>query len=353
MHRRIQKVQQFLEKEGLDLFVVDHGIVIYYLAGVKLSAGRLIVDRQTATLFVDARYFELCQKKATVEVQLVEKPGQVTYPLDGKRAGFDGANTSFQNYNRLKEKVGDGLVAYDQPILHFRQIKEPKELAILRHAGHLATRGYEYLLSLLAEGISEEKLATELELFWRREGGEKLAFDAIVAFGENSSQPHYQPGTRQLKKGEVVLVDIGVVFEQYHSDMTRVVFWGEVEDPLPKIYEIVYQAQQAAMELCRPGVAIKEVDRAARQVIEKAGYGEFFPHSLGHGVGLEVHELPVLKSDPPHGEVVLEEGMVITIEPGIYLPNCGGVRLEEMIAITAEGFENLLGTPVASSPPIR
>ena len=352
MNHRIKRVQDFLKREKLDLLIVDHLVDLFYLTGVYLSIGRLIIEPESATLFVDARYFEMCQKRATVAVKLIERYGQEPFDFKGKRVGFDGTNTSYKVYNQLKERVGKGLRSLDQPIRGLRQIKEPEELVLMRRAGRLAMRGYDYLLTLIKEGVSEEELALELEIFWRREGGQKLAFEAIIAFGENSSQPHYQPGKRVLKQGEPVLIDIGVVSDHYHSDMTRVVFCGEVDRKIEEIYEVVYRAQKVALELCRPGVLVRDVDQAARKVIDEAGYGKYFPHSLGHGVGLEIHELPVLKSATPYGEVELVEGMVITIEPGIYLPNVGGVRLEEMIAITSDGYENLLGTPVASSAPI-
>ena len=352
MNHRIGRVQDFLIREKLDLLIVDHLVDLIYLTEVDLSIGRLIIEPDSATLFVDARYFEMCQKRATVTVKQIERYGQEPFDFKDKRVGFDGANTSYQVYNQLKERVGEGLVPLDQPIRDFRQVKSVEELAILGQAGRLAMRGYDYLLNLIKEGVSDEALALELEIFWRKEGGQKLAFEAIIAVGENSSQPHYHPGKRVLKHGEPVLIDIGVVSGHYHSDMTRVVFCGAVDKKIEEIYDVVYRAQKMALELCRPGVLVGEVDRAARRVIDEAGYGDYFPHSLGHGVGLEIHELPFLKSTSPYGEVKLAEGMVITIEPGIYLPKVGGVRLEEMIAITSDGYENLLGTPVASSAPI-
>jgi len=194
---------------------------------------------------------------------------------------------------------------------------------------------------MLKEGISENELAIELEIFWKRRGSKAIAFDPIIAFGSNSSMPHYRVGQRKLNTGEAVLIDIGVNLNHYHSDMTRVVFFGDPDPKIASIYEIVLKAQELALENCRPGTPIAELDASARTYIEQKGYGENFTHSLGHGVGLEIHELPLIRSQSPGADTQLEEGMVVTIEPGIYLPGIGGVRIEDTVAITRDGYENL------------
>ena len=268
---RIKKAQNLLEKEGVDALIVDHPTDLFYLTGVDLSTGRLVVEEGQATLFVDGRYFELCQKRTSISVELAE--GQEKKRLVGKRIGFDGHTTSYQNYGKLKELFGEeNLVALDRPISFLRQIKEPEEIAIMRKAGKLATKGFEYLLTLLKEGVTENTLAKELEIFWLQEGGEKLSFDSIIAFGENSSQPHYHSGGRKLKKAEPALFDIGVVAWRYCSDMTRVVFLDGVDGEIEKIYKIVYKARETALKQCKPGAVVGDLDDVAREVIKRAGY---------------------------------------------------------------------------------
>lgn len=212
----------------------------------------------------------------------------------------------------------------------------------MREAAELGCQGFDYIVSLLKENVQESDLALALEFYWRKKGAQGVAFDPIIAFGENSALPHYRAQEVRLKNNQIVLMDIGVRYRHYHSDMTRVVFKGEVEDELLKIRDIVEEASMRALSILKPGVSIAEVDLAARSYIESKGYGPYFTHSLGHGVGLQIHEFPFLRKSSPHN---LQEGMVITIEPGIYLPKLGGVRLEDTVSITATGFENFTTRP--------
>ena len=198
-----------------------------------------------------------------------------------------------------------------------------------------------YVLSLLKEEISEAELALELEFFWKKRGAKKLAFDPIIAFGANSSMPHYRAGLAKLQSHTSILIDIGVVLSHYHSDMTRVVHFGTPTSVIEKIYSIVEEAKARALALCCPGTLVGELDRAARDWIASQGYGERFTHSLGHGVGLDIHEPPTIRDSGLYRTLPLQPGMVITIEPGIYLPGIGGVRLEDTVLITENGHENL------------
>ena len=261
-----------------------------------------------------------------------------------QRLGFPSEDTTYQRYTQLKKSLDEAsisLIAIENPVRRLRTIKDSDELARLREAASLGSLGYDLVVDLLEEGITEQELAHALEIFWLKQGGKKLAFDPIIAFGSNSSQPHYRAGNTKLEKGQPVLIDIGVTLNDYHSDMTRVVFYGEPSNLMRKIYGIVKDAQAAALALCRPGTTVGELDNAARQLIAQTGYGEQFSHSLGHGLGLEVHEPPTLRNKPPFNDIVLQPGMVITIEPGVYLPDTGGVRIEDSVVITADGYEDL------------
>lgn len=258
-----------------------------------------------------------------------------------KTLAFDSENTSFKRFEDLEQSLSCALIPLVNPVAHLRLLKDAEELQLLREAAALGSKGFHYVCSLLKEGVSEIELARELEIFWKRNESKALAFDPIIAFDVNGSMPHYRAGSALLKKGMPILMDIGVNKAHYHSDMTRVVFFGEADPKIQEMYAIVQEAQQQALELCQPGVLIGEVDAKARSYITSKGYGEYFSHGLGHGVGLQIHEAPSIRNKPPYYNVPLAPGMVITIEPGIYLPGIGGVRFEDTIAITAEGHENL------------
>ena len=330
---RIKKVQFLIKEAKLDGLIVDDPIDLFYLTGLKLSLGRLLVTVDGATLFVDGRYLESAGKKSSCEVRLLS-----TFESKGK-IGFDALTTTYKSALELRKNISE-LEPLEGVVRKIREVKEREEIELLRAAAALGSEGYDQVLEWLEEGVCEDEIAIELEIFWLRNGGEKVSFEPIIAFGENSSQPHYRAGKRKLKRGDTVLIDIGVMREGYASDMTRVVFFGPPKSEMKEIYNVVREAHQCAMAECRPGVSMSHVDKMAREVIVSRGYGAYFPHGLGHGVGLEVHEWPSFKS-----EAILEEGMVFTIEPGIYLPGVGGVRLEDTVVITASGVESLTNRP--------
>lgn len=343
---RLHKLQLALKE--IDAILVNDSINLYYLTGLELSSGKLLVHHHGSYLLVDNRYFEICQKKSPFPVLLSEKNPlhellarpELAYI---RKLGFDSEKTSYAAYmdlqKHLKERIE--LVAVESPLKKIRAVKDREEIDILRQACELGSEGFDYVCSLLNEGVTEIEIASELEIFWKRRGGKGLAFEPIIAFGPNGSMPHYRAGTSKLEKGQSVLIDIGVNYQHYHSDMTRVVFFGNVNPEIKKIYAIVDRAKQLALSLCRSGTLIRDLDDAARNYIASQGYGENFMHSLGHGVGLEIHEFPLIRNSPLYQAISLEAGMVITIEPGIYLPGIGGVRLEDTIVITEKGYENL------------
>lgn len=203
------------------------------------------------------------------------------------------------------------------------------------------------MCSILRPGMSEIEAATRLEIFWKQKGAKGVSFDPIIAFGANSSMPHHRSGKTVLEQGMPILIDIGVHLDHYCSDMTRMVYLGEPAPEMAKIHDVAAKAQKAAIEMCRPGVRIGDLDLKAREIIDQAGFGPRFTHGLGHGVGLEIHEDPIVRNRPPHHDLLLEPGMVITIEPGIYFSGIGGVRIEDTLAITEDGHENFTCRPTA------
>ena len=348
MKERIEKVQKLIHDERVAALIIDHPIDLYYLLGLELSFGRLVIEEGAATLFVDGRYFEACRAIDFISVVLTAGYDQESafgkgWRFSDKRIGFDAQVTSYADFESLKA-LGAELIPLKSPIKSIREIKEAQEIEALKEAAELGSKGFDYVRSLLKEGVTEKEIALELELFWRKRGGERLAFSPHIAFGEGSAHPHYHVSDRPLKKGDLVLIDIGVVYKHYHSDMTRVLFFGEPNPELLKIYQIVHEAYNAAIRLCSPGNKIGDIDHAARHLIEQRGYK--LPHGLGHGVGLEIHEFPRLSAASPDVNRLLQEGMVLTIEPGIYLPGLGGVRLEDTIVITKTGHENLTNRPL-------
>lgn len=342
--KRLNKLRQHLANLPCDALLIEHPTHLLYLTGMEVSVGKVIVTQQEACLIVDGRYFENCCQQTLYRTILSEESSVKNwlYEQKIKTLGFDPDKTSYQNFLTLSQSLSPlTITPIESPIQQLRLIKDDEEIIYLKQAARLGYDGYEYIVSLLKSGITETELAFELEFFWKKRGGKKLAFDPIIAFGANGSMPHYRAGTARLQPNTSVLIDIGVVLHHYHSDMTRVVYFGTPSNQIQTIYAIVEEAKQKAIELCRPGTLIGELDHTARSFITSKGYGDYFTHSLGHGVGLDIHESPTLRSHGPFSTQPLQAGMVITIEPGIYLSGIGGVRLEDTILITETGYENL------------
>ena len=348
---RLDRLKEKLSTFPADALLIEQPVDLFYLTGLEMSCGQLLVTEEGSLLFADNRYFEVAQRLAPCPVELSDVKPFYNWISQHKpdailSLAFDSQSCVYHRYEELQKLVPAKLVAVNNPVGTLRLIKDKDELDLLRSAAKLGSEGFDYVATLLKEGISEIEIATELEIFWKRKGSKSLAFDPIIAFGANASSPHYRAGETRLKPGMEVLVDIGVNLGHYHSDMTRVLFFKSVDPRIAAIYEIVAEAQQRALKLCKPGITIGELDRAARGYIEEKGYGENFRHGLGHGVGLEIHEAPTIRGSAPFAGVKLEKGMVITIEPGIYLPGVGGVRLEDTVAITDTGYENLTNRPI-------
>ncbi len=354
-NERIKKLQDVLKKAKLDSYLVNNPTDLFYLTGLRLSSGHLWVKSESACLIVDGRYYEACSRKSPVPVKLLSENFLQDFLLEAsdiRQIGFDSDCVTYKTYQLLQKQIEEiqkkslrrsppTLIPVDHVLLTLRMIKDQEEVKLISQAADLCSKGFDFVLTLLTRGISEWEVARELEIFWKREGGEKMGFDPIIAFGANSSMPHYRAGMSLLEDNQSVLIDIGVGVNGYYSDMTRVVYFGKPDSQFTTIHSIVQQAQQAALSLCHPGTLVGNLDHAARGYIASKGYADYFTHSLGHGVGLDVHELPTIRNHPSVRDVALEPGMVITIEPGIYLPGIGGVRIEDMVVITEDGHKNL------------
>lgn len=342
---RLKKVRDFLKKSDCDALLVEDPINLFYLSGFSLSSGKMVVKENEVFLLVDNRYYDMCKNRRGMTILLSDHTPLEMALNNVSRLAFDGETTSYKNYVHLETRLKNlRLVSFDNPVQKIRSVKDPDEISLMTEAAQLGVQGYHLVKDLLHDAVSEMELAAELEIFWKRKGGQGVAFEPIIAFGENSAIPHHRAGETRLKSGMTVLIDIGVKWKKYHSDMTRTLFWGEPPAVMRKIYDIVQEAQLRALELCKSGTLLGDLDAAARDYIASKGYRENFLHSLGHGVGLEIHEWPLIRKKEPFQYLPLEAGMVVTIEPGIYLPGIGGVRIEDTVVITSNGYENISKT---------
>lgn len=332
--KRLDSLIENFKQWDVDGCVIESLVDLYYLTGLLLSRGRLVVSKHAVTLFVDGRYLLAAKEQSIFSVALFSSE---TFK-DGTFA-FDSATTSYDQADKLKAhylhlKPIAGLLRLQ------RGIKDPMEIQLMEESAALSWKGFEHLQSQIKPGVSEETLAWEYERFCREKGASALAFDPIVAFGSNTAKPHHRSGSDRLQPPQAVLCDLGIVYERYRSDMTRTFSVGDLNPKLQELQKVVAQAFEAALNLCRPGTPIGALDRAARNVMSLYGVEELFVHSLGHGIGLQTHEFPSIREYGPDASWELQPGMVITIEPGLYLPGVGGVRHEDTIVITQKGYRS-------------
>lgn len=326
-----------------DSFLIEDPIDLFYLTGLNLSRGMLFVSKERVCLFVDGRYLEAAQQLTSMDVSFLKESALLKFIKDNQidEIIFDSAKTSCERLEQLRKSLKTRFKAKPHLVRDLRAIKNRKEIEKLKESARLNYAGFEHIAKQLKVGVSERELSVAYEIFCLKEGAEKPAFEPIIAFGKNSALPHYRAGGARLKKGDVVLFDLGAQLDGYASDMTRVRFFGPANAKLKQFYTVVRDAHQAALTLCKAGVQVGALDRAARAVMASAGVEELFVHSLGHGIGLEVHEFPLIKNSGPDHLFLLKEGMAITIEPGLYLPGTGGIRYEDTLLITENGFLNL------------
>lgn len=336
--QRIARLWEQLEN-AIEVCLIEDPIDLYYLTGLSLSKGSLLLTRKKQLLLVDDRYFQSAVEKAVIAVkrdQWVNWEEFFAYNLL-KKIAFDSEKISYERYLEL-QKYNKEFIAYPNLLKNVRAIKDTFEIEKITLSAQLLRRGFSHICSLLKVGITEKELSKEFEVFCLQQGADGLAFEPIIAFGKNSAMPHYHSQNVALQSKDPILIDIGVVVDRYHSDMTRVVFFEKPHLRLSYLYQLVKQAQKAALDLCVPGTTLAELDLATREIFKKHDLESFFVHSLGHGIGLKTHEFPRISYQGKEAQVVLQKNMVVTIEPGLYLPDIGGVRYEDMVLITEEGY---------------
>jgi Xaa-Pro dipeptidase len=329
-----------LAELGLDGLFVTRLPNVRYLTGFSGSNGQVLVGPASTVFFTDGRYEEQSRREAPDVDRVVYLDGfpPLRQRVAGQaRIGFESDGVTYRYWERLREGLdGVELVPVLGEVEALRRVKEPAEVERIAAAQEAADRAFEEVVlgGGLREGVTEREVALALEVAMRRAGADDTAFETIAAFGEQAAEPHHSPSDRPLRRGDLVKLDFGALSDGYHSDMTRTVAFGEPDGRLRELRDLVAEAQRAGIEAVRPGATVAEVDRAARSVIDGAGHGKSFPHGLGHGVGLEIHEDPRLRWD---GTETVPEGAVVTVEPGVYIPGLGGVRIEDMVEVTEPG----------------
>jgi len=339
--KRLRKLQTSIAEKGLDALLLSQPENLRYLSGFTGSSGWLLISGQNAILATDFRYveqakgespdFEITQTKQKLRDWL---PGLVS-DLGWHKLGFEANFISYEGYHKLSEaiktkQVNLKLVPTTGVVEQLRSIKEPEELGFITKAVELVDAAFEQAIAIIRPGITEKEAAWEIEKFLRQEGSEGMPFEIIVASGPNSALPHARPAEKIICSGEPVLIDMGARISGYCSDFSRTLFLGETDKSLQEIYNVALKAQTTAIKRIESGMDASQADRLARSVVEQAGYGDAFGHGLGHGVGLAVHEFPTLG---PRSSDSLVDGMVFTIEPGIYLAGKGGIRIEDMVVL--------------------
>lgn len=340
----LEKLRLKMSQVPVDAFLVSNMQNWRFVSGFTGDAGTLLITRDEAIIFTDSRYTEQAEQEApdyTVIKTVVEKNvlKETIDKIRISRIAFEKDYVTYSRWEKLKETLsGQELIGVSGWVEELRAVKSEEEAGYIARAQGIADEAFSRLLPLVKAGASEMDLALELEFTIRKLGSEGIAFPFIVVSGARSSLPHGVPTSKKLEPGDFVTFDFGARCNGYCSDMTRTVVVGHASDKHREIYDLVLRAQLAALEVIKPGVMAREVDLAGRRVIEEAGYGEYFGHGIGHGVGLNVHERPSVGKT---SEDVLQPGMIITVEPGIYIPGFGGVRIEDLVLVTEDGKNNL------------
>lgn len=346
---RIQKLAELFDSESAALITSEENR--RYFTGFNASSGYLLVTRQGGTFITDSRYIEAAQqsivgcdvlledKYAEQIVEILEAQGIRRLFIEATKVSVMGAAKYRDTFSSVELVYTDELDAH---IKEFRKVKSEEEKEKIIRAQRIAEAAFEKVLHIIKPGVLERDVAAELEYLMRKGGAEGVSFDTIVVTGANSSKPHGVPGDTPIASGDFVTIDFGAIYDGYHSDTTRTVAVGDVSPEMAHVYDTVLTAQLAGVRGAKAGVTAADTDALCRDIITDAGYGDYFGHGTGHGVGVEIHEAPTVS---PRSTETLQLGNVITIEPGIYLPGKFGVRIEDMLYITEDSAENLVTLP--------
>ena len=341
---KLKKLQKVLEQKNLDAILITNPFNRRYITGFTGSAGVAIVSKDTSVFITDFRYIEQATEQAK-EFTIIEHTGEIELEinkqcknLNAKTVGFEMNDVTYASFERYRNAMDVELIPESGIIENIRLFKTADELVIMKKAAEIADAAYEHIQSFIKPGVREIEIANELEFFMRKQGATSSSFDIIVASGYRSALPHGAASDKEIQIGELVTMDYGALYQGYCSDITRTVAVGNISDELTTIYNTVLEAQLRGVKGIKPGMTGKEADALTRDYITEKGFGAYFGHSTGHGLGMEVHEEPRLSSA---SDTILAPGMVVTVEPGIYIPLVGGCRIEDDIVITESGNERL------------
>jgi Xaa-Pro aminopeptidase len=344
-NNRVSKLRKVLQSRGLDALLITSGINRRYLSGFTGSSGFVLVTGDDCYLLTDFRYMTQAAEQADGLTVVEHGPKFIDtvrelLPSGGNvRIGFEQDHVTFSAYTAYAEALKPAeLVPVSKAVEDLRMIKDAEELAVMGRAADLADDTFRHILNVLKPGMTERDVDLEMEFYMRTHGATCSSFDTIVASGERSAMPHGVASSRVIQGNEFVTFDFGALLDGYCSDLTRTVALGTPNPKLKEIYDIVLEAQLHALAHIKPGMTGRECDALARDIITRYGYGDQFGHSTGHGLGMEVHEWPRLSK---LSDDILQPGMVVTVEPGIYLPGIGGVRIEDDVVITESGISLL------------
>ena len=346
-----KRISEILKEKKLDAILVSDPFNMRYITGFRGGEGYVYLSEQRQVLLTDSRYTTQARDEAD-GFEIVQVDGTADYikRLYGfmqeenvKVLGFEDEHLIYVSVKSLQDGCpGVEFAALGGALNRLRIIKNEAELKALRQAEHVGDLAFEEILKIIRPGMTELQVAAELEYSMKKNGAVRTSFETIVASGINSAMPHAIPSEKKIESGDFVTMDFGCMIDGYCSDMTRTIVVGKADEKQKEIYNIVLQAQLAALDAVIAGMKGSEVDKVARDIIYSAGYQECFGHGLGHSVGLFIHEDPRLS---PKCHEVLEENMIQTVEPGIYVPGFGGVRIEDMIIVKKDGHENLTHSP--------
>lgn len=347
----MNRIEKLVIPESADCALITSDISRRYFTGMKSSAGIVLIFRNAAYLLIDFRYIEKARNTVkdceVIEQQnLKEQIAELMKKHNACSIAVEAADMTLSRMAFYEEKfpefefIKSGELSDN--ISEMRTVKTADEIDKIKSAQRIAEKAFDEALNFIKPGVTEREISLCLDEFMLRNGAEALSFETIALGGKNTSMPHGVPSEYTVKSGDFVLMDFGAVYDGYHSDMTRTVCVGKPSEKMEEVYNIVLNAQLKALDTVKAGITGAELDRSAREVIKNAGYGECFGHSLGHGVGMEIHEFPTASEK---SETVLKENMVVTVEPGIYLPEEFGVRIEDFVVVTEKSCENLTKCP--------
>ncbi len=345
----VERLRSRLSEKDIQGAVICSDVNRRYFTGMKSSAGTLVVFPERAYLIIDFRYIEKARNTVTDCEVILQKPAKGVYQQIQELCDRHGAEQLAVEADRMTLAEADRLAeeldctldmsdALSDIITAIRLVKTPEELERMIAAQRIAEQGLEHMYEFVREGVTEREIQLELDFYMLSHGAEALSFDTIALSGVNTSMPHGVPSDKPVKRGEFVLLDFGAVVDGYHSDMTRTFCVGEPDDEMRKVYDIVLEAQKRGIAAVKAGIKGCELDAVARDYITSQGYGGQFGHSLGHGVGIEIHENPYAGAS---SDEVLPENSVVTVEPGIYLEGRFGVRIEDFVIVKENGCENM------------